>query len=69
MYEQILKLRTEAYTFTLGLLTDSLNYSPTDSLIFPHNALENLAEGGKIILWPNSYKGQGSGSKSLEATT
>ena len=48
------KLRAEAYTSTLGLLTDSLN----DSLIFPHNALRNLEK--KNIVWPNFKKVSGS---------
>ena len=43
------KLRTEAYTSTLGLLLtysliDSLSDTLDDSLICPHNALRNLAK-------------------------
>ena len=64
--QSIFKLRTETYTYTSGLLTDSLTHS------FVCIMLLKLGKGGKNILLPNSYKVSGSKSpdkRSLEANT
>ena len=50
----ILKLLTEPYTPTLGLLTDWLTYLSTEC--------SYKIGKGEILIWPNSYKVSGSRS-------